>query len=51
MKIKVDSTRLTSTMEVLRKKVELSNTRTAYVMHIPSTPSLISARINRNRKF
>ena len=36
-KSKWDSTRLTSTIEVLHKKVELSNTRTAYVMHIPNT--------------
>ena len=40
-----------STTEVLRKKVELSNTRTAYVMHIPNPLSLISARINHNLKF
>ena len=40
-----------STIEVLRKKVELSNTRTAYVMDIPNPLSLISARINRNLKF
>ena len=50
-KSKRDSIRLTSTIEVLRQKVELSNTRTAYVMHIPNTLSLISARDNRNRKF
>ena len=36
-KSKLDSTGLTSTIEVLRKKVELSNTRTAYVMHSPNS--------------
>ena len=53
MKSKCVSTSLTSTIEVLREEVELSNTRTrtAYVMHIPSTLSLISARNNRKRKF
>ena len=40
-----------STIEVLLKKVELSNTRTANVMHVPNTLNLISARIDRNRKF
>ena len=50
-KLKWDSTLLTFTIEVLRKKVELSNTRTAYVMHIPNTLSVISARINHNLKF
>ena len=29
-------TRLTSTIEVLREEVELNNTRTASVMHIPN---------------
>ena len=38
---------LTSIIEVLREEVELSNTRTAYVMHIPNTYSLILARNNR----
>ena len=28
---------LTSIIEILREQVELSNTRTAYVMHIPNT--------------
>ena len=51
MKSKRVSTSLTSTIEVLREEVELSNTRTAYVMHIPNTLSLISARNNRKRKF
>ena len=51
MKSKWDSTSLTSTIEVLREEVELSNTRTAYVMHIANTLSLISARKNRKRKF
>ena len=32
---------------ILREEVELSNTRTAYVMHIPNTLSLTSARNNR----
>ena len=40
-----------STIEVLREEVELSNTRTAYVMHIPNTLSLTSARNNRKQKF
>ena len=31
---------------VLREEVELSNTRTAYIMHIPNTLSLSSARNN-----
>ena len=34
-----------------REEVELSNTRTAYVMHIPNTLSLTSARNNRKQKF
>ena len=34
-----------------REDVELSNKRTAYVMHIPSTLSLTSARNNRKQKF
>ena len=34
-----------------REEVELSNTRTAYVMYIPNTLSLITARNNRERKF
>ena len=33
------------------EEVELSNTRTAYVMHIPNTLSLTSARNNRKQKF
>ena len=37
--------------EVLREEVELSNTRTAYVMHIPNTHSLTLARKNRKQKF
>ena len=43
MKIKVNKHNL----NVLREEVELSNTRTAYVMHIPTTLSLTSARNNR----
>ena len=38
-------------IEVLREEVELSNTRTAYVMHIPNTLSPTLARNNRNQKF
>ena len=34
-----------------RKEVELSNTRTAYVMYIPNTLSLTSARNNRKQNF
>ena len=34
-----------------REEVEFSNKRTAYVMHIPNTPSLTSARNNRKQKF
>ena len=50
MKIKVSRHKL-NTIEVLREEVELSNTRTAYVMHIPNTLSLTSARNNRKQKF
>ena len=50
MKVKI-RTSLTSTIEVLREEVELSNTRTAYVMHIPNTLSLTSARNNSKQKF
>ena len=45
------STSETSTIEALREEVELSNTRTAYVMHIPTTLSLTSARNNRKQKL
>ena len=38
-------------VQVSDERVELSNTHTASVMHIPSILSLISARINSNRKF
>ena len=34
-----------------REEVEISNTRTAYVMHIPNTQSLPPARNNRKQKF
>ena len=34
-----------------REEVELSNTRTAYVMHIPNTLSLTSVRNNSKQKF
>ena len=40
---------LISTIEVLREEVELSNTRTAYVLHIPGTLSLTSARKKRKQ--
>ena len=46
MKIKVNKHKLNIHYEVLREEVELSNTRTAYVMHIPTTMSLTSARNN-----
>ena len=39
MKIKVNKHK-SSTIEVLREEVKLSNTRTAYVMHIPTKLSL-----------
>ena len=35
---------LISTIEVFREEVELSNTRTAYVMHIPNTLSHLAKR-------
>ena len=34
-----------------REEVELSSKRSAYVMHIPNTLSLTSARNNRKQKF
>ena len=37
MKIKVSKHNSNITTEVLREEVELSNTRTAYVMHIHNT--------------
>ena len=48
MKIKVSKHKLNihGTIEVLREEVELSNTRTAYVMHIPTTLSLDNSQIN-----
>ena len=51
MKIKVSKHNSNITTEVLREEVELSNTRTAYVMYIPNTLSLTSARNNRKQKF
>ena len=45
-KSKCVSTSLTCTIEFLHEEVKLSNTRTAYVMHIPNIMSLISARNN-----
>ena len=52
MKIKVNKHKLNIHYpEVLREEVELSNTRTAYVMHIPNTLSLTSARSNSKEKF
>ena len=47
MEIKVSKHKL----KVLREEVELSNTRTAYVMHIPNTLTLTSPRNNRKQKF
>ena len=44
-------TSLTSTIEILREEVGLSNTCTASVMHIPNTLSLTSARNDRKQKF
>ena len=37
--------------EALQEEVELSNTRTSYVMHIPNTHSLTSVRNNRKQKI
>ena len=52
MKTKVSKLKLNiHYIEVLCEEVELSNTRTAYVMHIPNTLSLTSARNNRKQKF
>ena len=52
MKIKVNKHKLNIHYpEVLREEVEFRNTRTAYVMHIPTTLSLTSARNNRKQKL
>ena len=51
MKIKVNKHKLNIHIEVLREEVELSNTLTAYVMHIPTTLSLTPARNNRKQKL
>ena len=52
MKIRVNKHKLNiHYIEVLSEEVELSNTRTAYVMHIPSPLSLTSARNNRKQKL
>ena len=52
MKIKMSKYKLTYPLgEVLREEVELSNTRTAYVMNIPNTHSLTAARNNRKQKI
>ena len=51
MKIKLNKHKLNITTEVLREEVEFSNTRTAYVMYIPTTLSLTSARNNRQQKL
>ena len=52
MKIKVNKHKLNIHYpEVLREEVELSNTRTAHVMHIPTTLSLTLARNNRKQKL
>ena len=40
-----------STIKVLSEEVELSNRRTAYVLHITDTLSLFAARNNRRQKF
>ena len=47
MKIKLSK----AAIEVLREEVELSYSRTAYVMHIPNRLSLTSARNNSKKKF
>ena len=51
MKIKVSKHKLNIHYEVLREEVKLSKTRTAFVMHIPNTMSLTSARNNPKQKF
>ena len=48
MKIKVSKHKLNI---YNREEVELSNSRTPYVMHIPNTLSLTSARNNSKQKF
>ena len=50
MKIKVSKQKL-KTHYRGSPEVELSNMRTAYVMHIPNTLSLTSARNNGKQKF
>ena len=45
MKIKVSKHKLN--IHYRGSEVELSNTRTSYVMHIPTTLTLTSARKNR----
>ena len=51
MKIRVNKHKLNIHYRGSREEVELSNTRTAYVMHIPTTLSLTSARNNRKQKL
>ena len=51
MKIKVSKHKLKFTIKVLYEEVKLSNTRTAYVMHVPNTLTLTSARNNCKQKF
>ena len=52
MKIRVNKHKLNiHYIEVLSEEVVLSNTRTAYVMRIPNTLSLTSARNNSKQKF
>ena len=51
MKIKVNKHKLNITIDVLREEVELSNTRTAYVMHLPTTLNLTSARNNSKQRL
>ena len=52
MKIRVNKHKLNiHYIEVLSEEVELSNTRTAYVMRIPTPLSLTSARNNPQAKI
>ena len=51
MKIKVSKHKLNIHYRSSPEQVELSNTRTAYVMHIRTTLSLTSARNNRKQKL
>ena len=51
MKIKVSKHKLNIHYRGSPWGVELRNTRTVYVMHIPNTLRLTSARNNRKQKF